>query len=170
MTTMFEQFDALITKQQELRKEFQETAQELFKETTKEFFDINPGITAVVWTQYTPYFNDGDECIFGVNSPTFTNAPKEDLDYINYGEYDGENESVWAADNLQYVMECDRDYWKETKEKILSGGAIDINSCQTLEKMLGSGEMDDIMREMFGDHVKVILTRDGIEIEDYDHE
>jgi hypothetical protein len=170
MTTMFEQFDALITKQQELRKEFQETAQELFKETTKEFFDINPGITAVVWTQYTPYFNDGDECIFAVNSPTFTNAPKEDLDYINYGEYDGENESVWAADNLQYVMECDRDYWKETKEKILSGGAIDINSCQTLEKMLGSGEMDDIMREMFGDHVKVILTRDGIEIEDYDHE
>ena len=75
-------FDTLLNEQRELQKKFQAQGQALFKETFKEFFDNNPGIKAVVWTQYTPYFNDGDECVFRVNSPTFTNAEDEDLDEI----------------------------------------------------------------------------------------
>jgi hypothetical protein len=36
-----------------------------------EMFEKYPAITEVRWTQYTPHFNDGDECRFGVHDPEF---------------------------------------------------------------------------------------------------
>ena len=99
MIELQNKFNHLILVQRELAKKFQETAQGLFKETTKEFFEKNPGIKAIVWAQFTPYFNDGDTCEFGVNDPTFTNAEGEDLYEVSaYGEYEGETENVWACD------------------------------------------------------------------------
>lgn len=82
MSKLQERFDQLLNEQRELQKKFQESAQTLFKETTKEFFDKNPGITGVVWTQYTPYFNDGDTCEFSVHEATFTNAPVDELENV----------------------------------------------------------------------------------------
>jgi hypothetical protein len=48
------------------------------KNATKEIMGLlkdlmaqNPLIEGVRWTQYTPHFNDGEECIFGVNNPEF---------------------------------------------------------------------------------------------------
>ena len=43
-------FDKLLDEQRELQIKFQKTAQALFKETTKEFFDKNSNVTAIVWT------------------------------------------------------------------------------------------------------------------------
>ena len=102
MSALREKFNQLINEQEELRKKFQTTAQELFKETTKEFFSDNPAITAVVWTQYTPYFNDGDTCEFSVNEPTFTNAP--DPENVRWGEYEGEEENVFAVENIRWEI------------------------------------------------------------------
>lgn len=33
----------------------------------KELLAKRDDVQEVSWTQYTPYFNDGDECVFGVN-------------------------------------------------------------------------------------------------------
>ena len=38
------------------------------KDAFKDLFDKYPEVTSVVWTQYTPYFNDGDACTFTVNA------------------------------------------------------------------------------------------------------
>ena len=37
---------------------------ELFQEASKCLFDSFPELESFRWTQYTPYFNDGDECVF----------------------------------------------------------------------------------------------------------
>lgn len=168
MSKLQEKFDKLLEEQEELRRKFQATAQELFKETTKEFFDSNPAITAVVWTQYTPYFNDGDTCEFGVNSPTFTNAP--DPENVSWGSYDGDEEGVFAVENISYVMNSDRDYYKNEQEAIKKAGVIDVDSCEAFQRMICSSAMEDVMEAMFGNHVKVIATRDGFDIQDYDHD
>ena len=168
MSKLQEKFDKLLDEQEELRRKFQATAQELFKETTKEFFDSNPAITAVVWTQYTPYFNDGDTCEFGVNSPTFTNAP--DPESVSWGSYDGDEEGVFAVENISYVMNSDRDYYKNEQEAIKKAGVIDVDSCEAFQRMICSSAMEDVMQAMFGNHVKVIATRDGFDIQDYDHD
>ena len=39
-------------------------ALELF---SKDFFKLVPLVKRIEWTQYTPYFNDGDSCEFSVN-------------------------------------------------------------------------------------------------------
>ena len=168
MTTLQEKFDQLLADQIELKRKFQEQAQEMFKGVTKEFFEKNPGITAVVWTQYTPYFNDGEACVFSVHEATFTNAP--DPENIRWGEYNGDEEDVWATDNITYVLNSDRTYHKETREAIIAAGGVDADSCSAFERMLMSSEMEDVFLAMFGDHVKVIATRDGFDVEDYDHD
>lgn len=170
MSKLQSAFEQLISDQAELQRKFQEQAQGLFKEITKEFFDKNPGITGVVWTQYTPYFNDGDTCVFSVQDPTFTNAPVDELSDIRWGDYEGDTEGVWAADNVGYVLESDREYHQDTKNAILAVGGVDAAACALFSKAVGSSEMEDVMQAMFGDHVKVIATREGFDVEDYDHD
>lgn len=170
MSQLQSAFEQLINDQKELQRKFQDQAQGLFKEITKEFFDKNPGITGVVWTQYTPYFNDGDTCEFSVGDPTFTNAPVEDLGEVRWGEYEGEAENVWACENVSYVLESDRPYYTETANMIRAAGGVDATSCALFAKAIGSIEMEAVMEAMFGDHVKVIATRDGFDVEEYDHD
>lgn len=162
------EFDKLINDQAELKRQFQERAQALFKNITKEFFEKNPGITAIVWTQYTPYFNDGDTCEFRVNDCTFTNAP--DPEHVHWEEYEGDEEDVWTATNIKYVLESDRDWYKETADLIRKHGGVNVASCELMSKAICSNEMEDVMLAMFGDHVKVIATREGFDVEDYDHD
>jgi hypothetical protein len=170
MTTLQTAFDQLISDQKELQRKFQDQAQGLFKDITKEFFEKNPGITGVVWTQYTPYFNDGEPCEFSVGEPTFTNAPVDELSDICWGEYEGETEGVWAAENIAYIMETDSEYHQDTKNTILAAGGVDVESCILFAKAVGSSEMEDVMQAMFGDHVKVIATREGFEVDEYSHD
>jgi hypothetical protein len=161
----------LIAAQEALAKKFREEAQELFKDVTKEFFATNPGIKAVVWTQYTPYFNDGDECIFSVNAPTFTNAEGDDLEDVTaWGEYDGDNESVWAAENLGWVLDRGRKYHEKEAALIEASGGIDMKSVDAFSAMLQSTEMEPVMLAMFENHVKVTATAQGFDVSEYDHD
>lgn len=157
MSDLQSAFDKLLEEQRELQAKFQKTAQALFKETTKEFFDKNPNITAIVWTQYTPYFNDGDTCEFGVHEPTFTNAP--DPESVRWGEYDGDEET--AADGSEIFA---WEGWGECPEGVNRG------MCDSFSRMIQSSEMEDVMKAMFGDHVKVVATREGFDVDDYDHD
>ena len=161
----------LIAAQEALAAKFREEAQALFKDVTKEFFTTNPGVNKFSWHQYTPYFNDGDECVFGVNSPTFTNAEGDDLeDVTGWGEYDGDNEAVWATDNLSWVLNRGREYHKESAALIEANGGVNVESCEAFSTMLQSDEMSPVLLAMFENHVKVIATVDGFEVEEYDHD
>lgn len=48
------------------KKAFQTEMRKALTEELKAFFDSNPNIDAIRWHQYTPYFNDGDQCVFRV--------------------------------------------------------------------------------------------------------
>ena len=157
MSDLQSAFDKLLDEQRALQKKFQTTAQALFKETTKEFFDKNKNVTAIVWTQYTPYFNDGDTCEFNVNDATFTNAP--DPESVTWGEYDG-NEEV-AADGSEIFT------WGGWGE---CPNGLNKSMCEAFSKMIQSSEMEDVMKAMFGDHVKVIATPEGFDVDDYEHD
>jgi hypothetical protein len=163
-------FDQFIVDQVEMQLKFEEQARAMFKEITKEFFEKNPGITGVVWTQYTPYFNDGDTCVFRVGEPTFTNAPIDELSSISYGEYGGDTEGVWAAESVGHVLTSTYEWYKETADLIKASGGVDAESCNLFAKAVCSGLMEDVMKAMFGDHIKVIATRDGFDVDGYDHD
>ena len=68
---------------------------EAFLEASNEVFNKYPNIKSFSWTQYTPYFNDGDECTFSAQTEypqlTFTDGTEVD---INYGGGDADPEVV----------------------------------------------------------------------------
>ena len=56
------------------KAEMEATAKTAFADMAKEFFTDNPTVLAFGWTQYTPYWNDGDVCTFRAQTdyPTVT--------------------------------------------------------------------------------------------------
>ena len=109
-----------------------------FTNITKDFFAGVPDVTHVSWTQYTPYFMDGDACEFSVNDIYFNEV--EDEDY-------GDSENGVDIDKLP----------SDQKEL-----------CNKLTALISENE--DIMESVFGDHVRVVLTANGAEVTEYEHD
>jgi hypothetical protein len=149
--------DAFIAEFAEIQAQFQRDAQVKLKELFNEFWEKNPGIKTVFWTQYSPYFNDGDPCTFSVSDALFTNAEGEDLNDINYEDYEGEKEDIW----VEYSF--DPRWCKVVPEE----AGIDVESCDHLRKLLCSSVMESTMEAMFGPDNKVYATRQGFKVEDY---
>lgn len=166
--SMQNKLKGLIEVQTKLRKEFQTQAQTAFKEVVKEFFDTNTGINLVTWTQYTPYFNDGESREFSMNKAYFSNA--KDTDEFEYGEYDGDDETIWSASNPVRHMQGDVNWDKETSAKVQATTGLNAESIQEFMDILNSSAMQDIFEAMFGNHVQVTLTRAGIEVEEHSHD
>lgn len=61
-------YAALKKKMSDLRKEMETAAKDFFKTASKTLFDENPKLESFGWSQYTPYFNDGDTCEFSANT------------------------------------------------------------------------------------------------------
>lgn len=166
--TMQNSLKGLIEVQAKLRKEFQQQAQAAFKEVVKELFEKNTGLGLVTWTQYTPYFNDGEECTFSINEAYFSNAT--DTEDIEYGEYQGDDDTLWSTDSIVTHLTGGASWDKETTVKVQATGGLNLESIREFMSILNSPEMEDIFRAMFGDHVEVTLTRDGISVDEYDHD
>lgn len=67
----------------------------------REFFETNPDIVALRWHQYTPYFNDGDACVFEVDYFSFKlkepPTPKE-LESVKHRIYLEEDDFLVNSD------------------------------------------------------------------------
>lgn len=134
-----------LTEIRALQKELQDKMATMGKEALKphfdKFFEDHPTVEAIRWEQYTPYFNDGDACEFGVNDFVVKMAnPAE-------GSEEDEDDSDDDEDDDGFV------YGDST--------------VAALEKEVRD---DDVLEHIFGDHVRVTVTRDGFEVEEYEHD
>lgn len=59
---------ALAEEYDKKREAFVSDIREEFTKVCTQLFDEYPLVRSFGWTQYTPFFNDGDECTFSVNS------------------------------------------------------------------------------------------------------
>jgi len=120
-------------------------------EGVKDLFEKTNGlVTAIRWRQYTPHFNDGDPCEFGVGEVCFrlsTQEPNSDSDQDD-SEYGDGYLSLW--DN----------------------GITGIAGLKgTLKEFSASlNEIEDALKIAFGDHVMVTATVNKIDIEEYEHD
>lgn len=112
-----------------LRESLKETGEQFLKENLKDMFEKFPQLEVISWTQYTPYFNDGEECTFSSNH----DWPEIEGEGLKYGEPAYEE----IRNHLKNFM-----------------AHLD----------------DDLMYDLFGDHVQIVVTKDGISVEEYDHE
>ena len=143
-----------ITEVAAAQEAFSTKGKSLLKVVVQRFFADFPEVKALQWEQYTPYFMDGDTCEFGVNDVAFVSTDDEEiLAEVSYGEYDGEDDDVIVYS--QYGDEAN--------------GALKA-AIKTFNTFLHSDEMEDVLKTMFGDHVRVTVTAKGFKVEEYDHE
>lgn len=101
--------------------------------------DRNPNVQAIRWVQYTPSWNDGEACEFTCGDVTVRfDVPEDD-------------------------EECD----EECFESWIKKDSPNFDSFAQIRGLHGQipGE---VQLDMFGNNVQVTVTRDGIEVEDYD--
>ena len=136
-------FEQIAAKRDEYKAMVKTMGKEAVSEALKSLFEDHPSLTAVSWTQYTPYFNDGEPCEFGVHSLSFrTTETAEDAE-------DDEGNEGW--DYIPYGEDNQTDLTRALKK-------------------FAKLRDEDIMLECFGDHVQVTATRDGVEVEEYSHD
>lgn len=108
-----------------------------------------PNVESVKWTQYTPYFNDGEPCVFGVHGSRvrFADMPENAGDYGDgfVGEWDfyGDKDKV-SVNRRKLVLDFDN--------------------------ILGNGKHYVLLGSKFGDHAEVTATKDKFVVESYDHD
>lgn len=127
------------------------------KEAFTELFDKYPELESVTWVQYTPYFNDGDACTFSVHGfdMDLSESAPEDWkeafeEYMGGGYHYGESLS---------------DYGDKIKKKCPK-----LAELQDAVSELAGEIPDDVLEYIFGDHCQVTVTREGMEVSEYDHD
>lgn len=153
------------------QKEFIAEAQKELSESFKQVFELVPDLLTIKWTQYTPYFNDGEECIFEVHDPIFmTRTHLETLkkDH-NMDEEDVLDCMISDEFGLCFWWSPDSEYARRDREE--SGLSFDeYNALMSLSKTITSQSLRPVLQVMFGEHAIVVATKDGIESEEYDHD
>ena len=107
----------------------------------KSFFANNPAIKGITWVQFTPHFNDGDPCCFGVNEfcPVYQDEEVEALKEGETSYYDLEGQSENNPNLAEFI--------------------------KSLTKL-----PDEIFETAFGDHAQIVATSEGFHVSEWDHD
>jgi hypothetical protein len=134
----------------------------------------DPTIIEFGWTQYTPYFNDGDVCEFGVYGLWVRTTAEAEGTVDEYGdEYDHYNLEVDYHPSLGKVKWHWEGEWPD-REYVVDGyegpdqGRYD--RCEALDRAIQSGAYENALLDAFGDHAMVTVKNDSIEVESYEHD
>jgi hypothetical protein len=156
--------EALKEKKKEIAKlkaEAQQMASDAFDSFCKEIFEKHPKVESFGWSQYTPYFNDGDTCTFSANT-----------DYISInGEY--VDDSKWI--NEKTVT----DWGTWNRDLRIYEGRVEVpNLDYDPELSKGADEITEFLRNFdndfyitrFGDHAEITVSKDGVDVDEYEHD
>ncbi len=111
-------------------------------------------VAGVRWEQYTPYFNDGEACVFWANGPrvklSFDDRDEDEIEDSDYGD---EYHDAYSLSDID----------------VLAVGGI-YQALRRFEGLLTNGSHYVIMSEKFGDPATVTATPAGFEVEFYEHD
>jgi len=137
---------------EELRAQAAEEGKKAFSEACQSLFERHEKLIAFGWTQYTPYFCDGEPCEFSVNEELMFELAgvPEGADWIEES-YSGHGLCELVTYNASPIPD---EY-----------AAIDREVGEVFDLL-----DQDMCEDLFGDHVLVKVTRDGVETHEYEHD
>lgn len=147
-------------KDQKPQEEFEPLVRALLDESLIEEFG---------WTQRTPYFNDGDACVFSAFDFWVRTAggPKPEQDDAD--EYDDDDHEDLSVGYGTHPVLGGSEGWGEDRRYVGEHEAI-WRKAKALDDAIDDGHFDDVLLKLFGDHCKVKVRRDGITVDHYDHD
>lgn len=167
-------FDVLLQEHQvkieKLQEEIRDKAKVTMQSVFKDFFEKYPEVRFLYWNQYTPYFNDGEECYFSVNDLYAGNQLAVDEEVSGY---DLENykylpflEEPTSVDRRFYPEESQK--WDNLDSDVKERAKMYGRDYEALANFISS--LDEHLKVMFGDHVEIIVNREGIQVNEFSHE
>lgn len=141
MKINLDKIKALSQSLEERQRQFQKDMQIAFHEGCKEIFEAYQDLQSFSFKGYTQYFNDGDTCDYYLRT-----EPEYDIELngVYFDDVEGAN-PVLSEARFEEIAKTIHNFLEE----------------------IGS----DFFEMAFQDHAKFIVTRGGVEIEDYsDHE
>lgn len=178
--------EEMLNKKAEIEKAITEEAKIVFAEVSKDIFEkYGDKIGCFRWSQYTPYFNDGEPCEFSKHDVwifTPEDAKNEDLRYeegseqfySGYGENDKLSKILYRSKERDYVTSgtwigkerLERDYESFENPNFDPEWGDAYTAVHDLCNLID----EDTALALFGDHVEVVVTANGVEVDDYDHD
>jgi hypothetical protein len=188
---MFEKLNNLVEVHNNYMERMRADGLKALKSGIGEFFEAHPEVARLSWTQCSPYFNDGEACEFRVNeigvyfnddvSAQYLRTVLADRN-INHGEYVYDDVSYSSSrKNPETGLLGD-----EALVKLFAGidaeGFDDYEQCSvyslrdsqlkedmsTLQGVLHA--IEDVLEGTLGNHVQIVCTPEGIEVEEYEHD
>jgi hypothetical protein len=146
----------MVDRMTKAREDFEKTQKEISSKAKNEIAETFGGLLPkgfrITWTQYTPYFNDGEPCVFGVRTASILTVSADNDD---------------DDDNREDALEL---YFKPNKKDLPAGLELDVaiaiyDAWKLLEKS------KDLLLGTFGNHTRVTIRHGGkIKTAEYDHD
>lgn len=154
------------------------------------FLDLinDPNVIEFGWRQYTPYFNDGDVCVFSVYDPWIRTVDDAE-DLSGYDLEIGDTHPTLGNHSFVRYDKTPEEIEAERKRKMANGWSPNVYiatydyrdepreakypETQTrAERLLDitSGAFDEALLGAFGDHAQITVTETGITIDEYSHD
>lgn len=135
------------------KKELMRKTKVLFDVALVEVFNKYPELDSFSWTQYTPYFNDGDSCEFSA--------------HVDYPSINGV-----CVDDMRDIKK-ENTTWSGTAGRVTSPNPL-YNESKALMvdeiiDILGSVD-EAFLQDVYGDHTEVVVGRNGTTTSRYDHD
>ncbi|MGZ4850513.1 MAG: hypothetical protein ACXV2C_03930 [Candidatus Bathyarchaeia archaeon] len=146
---MTDVIDQIVTEFEVVKKEFEKKAATALKKAFTEFFNSNPRVGQIYWCQYSPYFNDGEECVFGVHE-MYANVGEEPYEFGREYEIEESEGTISSYGEMPGFEEESKNF---------------KNFCSTINRL-----PDEVFELTFGNHCQVIATRGGFTVEEYEHD
>ncbi len=135
------------------------------------------GIACFGWHQYTPFFNDGDPCVFSASSVWVARPEDLDPEADEDDEPDTDGLDVSYCTHLgkytggEWVPDPENPGQKKKVGATYEGPDQDrYDRCLALNGAIESGAFDDVLLGAFGDHAEITIRRSGIQVEYYGHD
>lgn len=129
------------------------------------------------WHQYTPFFNDGEPCVFSASAVWVARPEDLDPDIDEDDEQDTDSLDVSYNDHLgsyeggEWVPDPENPGRNKLVGEAYEGpDQARYDRCMALYNAVDSGEFDNVLLEAFGDHARITVRRDGIQVDSYEHD
>lgn len=150
-----------------------------------------PGVTGLVWDQYTPYFNDGEPCEFSVHdvrvllgNETADDAADgegeslfDDDSYVEYSKGYSTADLYTAKEGGNKWEAWSGSYWSKnraldkSKVSFIASDGTDLEPIfDALSAFPSTDSWEAVAQASFGDHAEVTATKEGFSVEFYDHD
>lgn len=163
-TAVTEKLAKLTEQAEEFKAKMRREGEEVMKESFAAFFAAYPNVKAVAWTQYAPYFNDGEPCTFSVNDPSLIMRTKGDEAKLTGEQCDNPDEEIDIED-----VDCDTGVERYSIKKTAKNKAL-VSDFEVLGAAICADSLEDMMAAVFNDDCQVVATADGFDVREYSHD